>query len=74
MNITASEISVPSRRYTCLGCGCKYRRSNSIEQRSRDPICPACVGDVNAANDAASRALSNPLVAEALRSHGWNKS
>ena len=33
---------LPSRRYTCQICGGKGRRSNSISERKRQPICPAC--------------------------------
>jgi hypothetical protein len=34
--------SLPSRRYTCISCGMKGRRSSSREQRRREPICPRC--------------------------------
>lgn len=38
-----SELpSAPSRRYTCVHCGARGRRSNSLEQRMRMPVCPAC--------------------------------
>jgi hypothetical protein len=33
---------LPSRRYTCQVCGRKGRRGNSISERNRPPICPAC--------------------------------
>ena len=39
-DITKSVI--PSRRYTCQICGRKGRRSNSISERKKTPICPAC--------------------------------
>jgi len=33
---------LPSRRYTCIHCGGKYRRGNKPEQRLMDPVCPGC--------------------------------
>ena len=44
---TAEESSVlqtplPSRRYTCVYCGSKGRRSNNPKQRLKEPICPRC--------------------------------
>jgi hypothetical protein len=38
----SDDASLPSRRYTCISCGMKGRRSNAPEQRQREPICPRC--------------------------------
>ena len=37
---------LPSRRYTCEGCGEKWRRNNSPESRTAPPICPSCHDDI----------------------------
>jgi hypothetical protein len=38
----SDDASLPSRRYTCISCGIKGRRSSAPEQRRREPICPRC--------------------------------
>jgi hypothetical protein len=38
----SNDTPLPSRRYTCISCGMKGRRSNAPEQRQREPICPCC--------------------------------
>ena len=37
---------LPSRRYTCEGCGENWRRNNSPESRTAPPICPSCHDDI----------------------------
>ena len=37
---------LPSRRYTCEGCGENWRRNNSPESRTAPPICPSCYDDI----------------------------
>jgi hypothetical protein len=37
---------LPSRRYTCEGCGENWRRNNSPESRTAPPICPSCHNDL----------------------------
>ena len=37
-----TATNLPSRRYTCIHCGAKGRRGNSIESRNMPPICPRC--------------------------------
>lgn len=37
---------LPSRRYTCEGCGEKWRRNNTVESRTAPPICPKCHDDI----------------------------
>lgn len=37
---------LPSRRYTCEGCGEKWRRNNTVESRTAPPICPRCHDDI----------------------------
>jgi rubrerythrin len=37
---------LPSRRYTCEGCGEKWRRNNTVEGRTAPPICPSCHNDL----------------------------
>ena len=37
---------LPSRRYTCEGCGTNWRRNNSPESRTAPPICPSCHDDI----------------------------
>lgn len=34
--------NLPSRRYVCKVCKRKGRRNNSLEDRSREPVCPSC--------------------------------
>ena len=41
-NPDITKSLLPSRRYTCQVCGGKGRRGNSISERNRTPICPAC--------------------------------
>ena len=57
---------IPSRRYTCQICGGKGRRSNSISERKRTPICPACTRNRPAlcALCAYARAYSRPIEEE----------
>lgn len=38
--------TLPSRRYTCEGCGQKWRRNNSLESRLAPPVCPSCHKDI----------------------------
>lgn len=33
---------LPPRRYTCIACGQKGRRSNSAQDRIKEPVCPRC--------------------------------
>lgn len=37
---------LPSRRYTCEGCGESWRRNNSPESRTAPPICPQCCSNI----------------------------
>ena len=37
---------LPSRRYTCEGCGEKWRKNNTVEGRTAPPICPSCHNDL----------------------------
>ena len=38
--------ALPSRRYTCEGCGQKWRRNNSPQARLLPPVCPSCHRDI----------------------------
>jgi rubrerythrin len=38
--------NLPSRRYTCEGCGQKWRRNNTPESRVAPPVCPSCHDDI----------------------------
>ena len=60
---------LPSRRYTCQVCGRKGRRSNSISERNRPPICPACTRNRSAlcALCAYARTYRRPLIEDEFR-------
>ena len=60
---------LPSRRYTCQVCGRKGRRSNSISERNRPPICPACTRNRSAlcALHGIVRTYSRPLIEDEFR-------
>ena len=67
------KTELPSRRYTCAGCGGKGRRNNSPSQRMRDHICPRCERNLSEIEKLTAIAEHNPVVRGLLQATGWIK-